>query len=495
MAMSSKIPGNTRDYISGVQQANRKRTARFWLIVLVVIIVLVAILYWMFNPNRPVDYAEAEDHFKYGSIGAEEASGIPYPVFKIMPKLCSAYLPGEGLQSLGFIQEEGHEFPIGLAQRQVFVNRVALNCAGCHTGTVRDNPNSEPRIYTTMPANTLYLENYIKFLASCGADERFTPGNVMAFIKQDESVNLNFLETFLYRYFIVTRIKNELLRQRDRLSFLASRPAWGPGRVDTFSPYKTLQFNFPMENDHSIGTTDYPSIWNQRPREGMQLHWDGNTTSVRERNLSASLGAGVTPPTVDHKRLNRVLDWLLDLPAPPYPYDIDQDLARQGEVIYQEQCASCHAFDGEYVGTVVPIEEIRTDPYRLESWSYELLSNFYTLYAGFPDRFKHFRKTDGYTNQPLDGIWLRAPYLHNGSVPNLHYLLEVPENRPQKFYRGYDVYDRENVGFVSDVTEEKGLKFFEFDTSIPGNSNEGHLYGTDLSPAEKDALVEYMKTL
>ena len=35
----------------------------------------------------------------------------------------------------------------------------------------------------------------------------------------------------------------------------------------------------------------------------------------------------------------------------------------------------------------------------------------------YPARFRHFRKTDGYANMPLDGLWLRAPYLHNGSVP------------------------------------------------------------------------------
>ena len=32
----------------------------------------------------------------------------------------------------------------------------------------------------------------------------------------------------------------------------------------------------------------------------MHLHWDGDNDSVDERNLSAALGAGVTPVTVDH---------------------------------------------------------------------------------------------------------------------------------------------------------------------------------------------------
>jgi hypothetical protein len=80
-------------------------------------------------------------------------------------------------------------------------------------------------------------------------------------------------------------------------------------------------------------------------------------------------------------------------------------------------------------------------------------------------------------------------------VPTLRDLLELPENRPQVFYRGYDVYDQKKVGFVSDVPVEGGRKYFRYDTTVPGNGNGGHLYGTELSPEEKDALVEYMKKL
>jgi hypothetical protein len=59
------------------------------------------------------------------------------------------------------------------------------------------------------------------------------------------------------------------------------------------------------------------------------------------------------------------------------------------------------------------------------------------------------------------------------------------------------VYDQKRVGFVADVTEEKGKKHFRYDTGEPGNSNRGHegaRYGTELSEAEKTALVEYLKT-
>ncbi|MGA7978748.1 MAG: cytochrome c, partial [Chromatiaceae bacterium] len=133
----------------------------------------------------------------------------------------------------------------------------------------------------------------------------------------------------------------------------------------------------------------------------------------------------------------------------------------------------------------------------LDNYVYDLAVNQATLYAGTPYRFTHFRKTFGYANMPLDGIWLRAPYLHNGSVPNLRALLEPASKRPPVFYRGNDVYDPKNVGFVSDVAEADGRRYFKYDTSVPGNGNTGHegpAFGTELPEREKAALLEYLKT-
>ena len=302
------------------------------------------------------------------------------------------------------------------------------------------------------------------------------------------------IEKFIYRM-SVPLTREALIEQGARLEFINKRPDWGPGRVDTFNPYKAIQFHWPMDQDESIGTSDYPAIWNQRPREGMQLHWDGNNTSVEERNKSAALGAGVTPTTIDLDRLKRIEDWLLEFKAPTYPYAINNSLASKGETIYRQHCSSCHDFCSALVGKVTPINEIGTDPQRLDSYTYTLSSNQNTLYTGYPWRFTHFRKTNGYANMPLDGIWLRAPYLHNGSVPTLRDLLEPPDKRPKEFYRGYNVFDQKNLGFVSNVASEGNQQFFRFDTSLPGNNNSGHVYGTNLSAEEKDALVEYMKRL
>jgi hypothetical protein len=109
-------------------------------------------------------------------------------------------------------------------------------------------------------------------------------------------------------------------------------------------------------------------------------------------------------------------------------------------------------------------------------------------------KFSRFRKTDGYANVPLDGLWLRAPYLHNGSVPTLRDLLNPPEQRPVVFVRGFDVYDYDDVGFVSRGAEAERVGY-RYDTRVRGNGNGGHMYGTRLSPADKDALLEYLKTL
>ena len=86
--------------------------------------------------------------------------------------------------------------------------------------------------------------------------------------------------------------------------------------------------------------------------------------------------------------------------------------------------------------------------------------------------------------QALDGLWARAPYLHNGSVPSLADVLRPPVERPTTFVVGYDVYDQQRVGFVSDGADARAQGRL-FDTRLPGNGNKGHRYGIDLPEADK----------
>jgi cytochrome c peroxidase len=265
---------------------------------------------------------------------------------------------------------------------------------------------------------------------------------------------------------------------------------------------------------------------------------------VEERNLNAALATSALPGYIDHEAIECIEQWLETFEPPKYFFPIDQALAKKGGAIYARYCAECHGrdgrnFEGKYVGFVTHIDEIGTDRYRLDNYTETLALNMATTYAeqkrnlrphACPGgttyqppqrpapagkdpgemrlaavekedgsyRYKHYRKTYGYANMPLDGVWLRAPYLHNGSVPTLRDLLEPGKNRPVKFYRGNDLYDPKNVGFVSTESQDKsGKAYFLFDTTIPGNGNKGHegrAYGTELRSEEKEALLEYLKT-
>lgn len=96
-----------------------------------------------------------------------------------------------------------------------------------------------------------------------------------------------------------------------------------------------------------------------------------------------------------------------------------------------------------------------------------------------------------YRGRPLNGIWSTGPFLHNGSVPSLQALLLPPDERPKTFHVGSTEIDADGVGFVN----APGPRTMEFDTSIKGNGNGGHNYGTSLDQAERRALLEYLKSL
>ena len=102
---------------------------------------------------------------------------------------------------------------------------------------------------------------------------------------------------------------------------------------------------------------------------------------------------------------------------------------------------------------------------------------------------------NGYEARVLHGIWAAPPYLHDGAVPTLADLLEPAEKRPQSFAIG-TTYDTARVGLAAEqpagtfVLQTTGC-----DDLASSRSDCGHDYGTHLSPEDKKALLEYLKTL
>ena len=106
-----------------------------------------------------------------------------------------------------------------------------------------------------------------------------------------------------------------------------------------------------------------------------------------------------------------------------------------------------------------------------------------------------------YESRVLEGVWAAAPYLHNASVPTLAELLKPAAERVKQFKVG-PRYDVNNVGLAVDQTKfdftlkTTGCNEVDAGGRASGDSRCGHEFGTKtLTPDEKKALLEYLKTL
>lgn len=476
-----------------VASPKSKRTW-IWLIVLLVLIGFV-VLWSRLWRERPLVYASALDNFKYGSIGTERGGlVVPFWIWLVLPRMFPEYLPAPGgYASLGFAWEPAHELPIGLTKKVIGQPMVGVNCALCHTASVRERPGLRPTLFVGGPAHQLDAQGYLRFLVACASDPRFTSTNILNAIAPN--YDLGFVDRQLYRYILIPQTRERLLKLKKIMAWTDSRPAWGHGRVDLFNLAKSHYLDVPV--DDTVGNADMEPVWNLRARvdNGYSYFWDGLLRApLHEAVVSSALSSSVLPDRIPRSELKRVEEWLLDAPVPKYPFAINPALASQGAPLYQQHCAGCHAVGGARTGKAEPLASVGTDRHRFDTWTKQAADNYNAFDAGYPWKLDGFEKTDGYANVLLDGVWLRAPYLHNGSVPSLADLLEPVEKRPKVFWRGYDVYDQQKVGFVSSGPDAQSAGS-RFDVNIRGNGNSGHLWGTTLSPDQKRALIEHLKTL
>ena len=491
-----------------------------WRTVVVVLVIIVAALGWLtwYKLFREVNtyYASEIDHWQHGSIGTESKQGIPLWIFIVLPRLFPEHLPRPGgWGTVGLPTATSDELPIGFTKETVGIERVGITCSFCHTATYRlapgpptGPPGPENEVKTNIvpagPSHTFNVQGYQTFLWNCAEDPRFDARHIMAEIARIHK--LSWIDKILYRFVLIPATRSALKKQKKDFSWTAERPRWLAGRVDPFNGVKYATLKVPM--DRTVGNSDMPSVWNQKARgpSGFARHWDGLNPDLKEVVISSSIGDGSTLKWIDkdlkrwdnsgetRSNLRRIYDFLMEAPVPKYPLPIDQPLAAKGKPIYDRECADCHAFGGKRTGTIIPADQVGTDANRLAMWTPESVTAYTNLAGPYPWRMTHFVKNNGWQSCALDGVWLRGPYLHNGSVPTLADLLKPVDQRPKTFYRGYDVLDRTNVGFISSGDEAKRLGML-VDTSEQGNGNGGHLWGVNLPEDQKKALVEYMKTL
>ena len=257
---------------------------------------------------------------------------------------------------------------------------------------------------------------------------------------------------------------------------------------------------------------DAPAWWLLKRKRTMYYNGQINSRAVRPL-MTFMLSAQTTADVIlrEEPTFTDIQQYVLTLEAPKYPLPVDAGLASEGRLVFNENCARCHGTygpDGKYPNKVVPLAKIGTDPTLIRRLTPAIEDHFRKSWFlqepdadGKPYALKY---NPGYQAPPLDGVWATAPYLHNASVPTLHDLLKSSD-RPRVFTRSYGTapedYDAERGGWkvtalpAAPQTKSTREARQVYDTTKPGRSNAGHTFGDDLSDADRQAVIEYLKTL
>jgi hypothetical protein len=300
------------------------------------------------------------------------------------------------------------------------------------------------------------------------------------------------------------------------------------------------------------GTQQFPLLRNMGESMGFWVKFD-----IRSKSPDK-----IFDSTADLKGQIAIESLLRRLAPPPWPEEIfgriDRVKAAKGAELFQENCTSCHStYPHRWSGpkkmgkrfienALIPAEIVGTDftqvtnltyglnptafsgalaPYLPGSWKNADIApdlvNLITAVQGVTDKSlaklqlspEKLEDASGYRFEseplppnslykaaPRDGSWAIAPYLHNGSVPNLYELLIPASQRSKQFYLGRE-FDPIKVGMDTSPAPGK----FLFDTTVPGNSNAGHSFedgprkngviGRLLKDEERWALIEYLKSI
>lgn len=245
----------------------------------------------------------------------------------------------------------------------------------------------------------------------------------------------------------------------------------------------------------------------------------------------------------------RALAFARETVSPPFPGRLDAALVRRGAELFHGRerpadpssfrtCAQCHgeysrkpsanddlstpgSWSVDYDGSE-KLRDVGTDPeynavIRKFQPIVDHLAKLETYYEaqGTPELFPRDQPLpgEGYVPPPLVGVWASAPYFHNGSVPTIEAVLNSAA-RPKIWARdrSASAYDLASVGLVyTEVSREEQdalvaraaaeggaaevERRFHYDTEAFGRAASGHAFGDSLSPDERAAIVEFLKSL
>jgi mono/diheme cytochrome c family protein len=345
-----------------------------------------------------------------------------------------------------------------------------------------------------------------------------------------------------------------------RFAINSTQVPYGHGRLDAFGQIYnavTAEGLGIVENRRPPDApTSFPVLWDAPHLDLVQWNLSAPnkepgplaqnaTTALAVYGSIDVMGYGQTyPSSIKIENLGYIQKQFYKLTSPKWPENLagnlDRELLKKGEKIYQQECLQCHQMvdssnpTRQLTAVAVRAEELGTDPRMVNNFSEgtvktgELEGKHFALWFGkkfteeatrldvvmhvtlgallhnpwdsFRSLVEEFSNNTSreldinlkyYKARPINGIWTSAPYLHNGSVPTIHDLLLPASQRPTQFHVGNRELDTINVGNQIIPLESSSL----FDTTQLGNSNAGHEYGTQMSEPDRKALIEYIKSL
>ncbi|MEJ7767277.1 MAG: hypothetical protein WKF89_05665 [Chitinophagaceae bacterium] len=426
------------------------------------------------SPQRSGDVQKGYD---YLTTGDYVKGGIPYDYFLLgMGPGTRKYLKREGLNA-----NVSHEYNV--VQADNGENLVAPNCMQCHAqvfdstlviglgNTFIDFTNSQ-KLNTQ---GLVMLENMLKNSSSSKYEA------ALPFIKVTKTIG-PLLSTKVRGVNAADRLAAVLVAHRD---------------PDTFKWIEKATMEIPEE----VIPSDVPAWWLLKKKNAMFYNGFGRGDFGRFLMASNLLTVNDTSESRDvDNHINDVLAYIRSLEPPKYPLPIDQSLAKGGEALYIKSCSKCHGKYGdkeEYPNLLIPQSIIKTDSLLFKS-NYqnpqfvEWFNKSWFAKGDHPARLEPF---NGYIAPPLDGVWVTAPFLHNGSVPTIEAVLNS-KLRPAYWERNFNQpkYDYDKLGWQYEQKEQPGGTTV-YNTKLNGYGNYGHYFGDKLSKEERRAVIEYLKTL
>ena len=424
------------------------------------------------SAQRPGDAGKG---YQYLISGDFLKSGVPYGFFTMK----------NGIAKDNFLNRTGKNANVeegyNVVRTSDSVDIVIPTCMQCHSQVF------EGKLYVG-------LGNTFKDFSNISGQK--VPGAGIKFMQASAPRQYHAFKAFLQSYNAVNpEIETEVrgVNPADRLAAVLVAHRDPKTLVWTDTPI----LNIPA----SVVVTDVPAWWLLKKKNAMFYTGFGRGDFAKFLMMSNLLTVSDSSEASEvDSHFGDVLAYINSLQAPKYPYPVNKKLAAEGELIFNDNCKTCHGTYGanvSYPNLLVPGNIIQTDSllFSANQQNSKFLDWFNNSWFAQGANPAKLVPTNGYIAPPLDGIWVTAPYFHNGSVPTLEGVLNSKQ-RPTYWSRDFDnpVYDYEQVGWKYEEHKTPDGKK-TYNTTLPGYGNSGHYFGDGLSAKERKALMEYLKTL